>query len=130
MNIGKSQIFAIILFSRIALKVVFATHIRPKGEVVRFVLVMLSCLFVAALWSLAGKALLYVMFYCVFATCQCGVLSQVWYLIVSNPDLCLLTYLFARVLFLRNFAKFRENQALSKIFELTVYRSYGIENIT
>ena len=59
--------------------------------------VMLSCLFIAALWSPAGKrakllALLYVMFSCVFVTIPCGVLSQVWYLIVSIPDLCLLPY--------------------------------------
>ena len=38
-------------------------------------------------------ALLYVMFYCVFITFQCGVLGQVWCLIVSFPDLCLLSYL-------------------------------------
>ena len=36
--------------------------------------------------------LLYVMFYCVFVTFLCGVLGQVWYLIVSIPDFCLLTY--------------------------------------
>ena len=32
------------------------------------------------------------MFYCVFVTFPCGVIGQVWYLIVSIPDLCLLTY--------------------------------------
>ena len=37
-------------------------------------------------------ALLCVMFYCVFGTFPCGVLGQVWYLIVSIPDLCLLSY--------------------------------------
>ena len=31
-------------------------------------------------------------FSCVFVTFPCGVLGQVWYLIVSIPDLCLLTY--------------------------------------
>ena len=36
--------------------------------------------------------LLYVMFSCVFVTFPCGVLGQVWYLIVTIPDLCLLTY--------------------------------------
>ena len=59
-----------------------------------FVFVMLSCLFIAALWSPAGKGLtfwlLLVMFYCVFVTFPCGVLSQLWYLIVSISDLCLL----------------------------------------
>ena len=44
-------------------------------------------------WERAGLlALLYVMFYCVFVTFSCGVLGQVWYLIVSISDLCLLTY--------------------------------------
>ena len=60
------------------------------------VFVML-CLFVAALWSPAGKVLtswlLFVMFNCIFVTFPCGILGQVWYLIISIPDLCLLTYL-------------------------------------
>ena len=95
-----------------------------------FMFVMLSCLFVTALWSPAGKglaswlscfiiyvsclscflvcslqpcghqlekgwplgSLVYVMFYCVFVIFPCSVLGQTWYLIVSLPDLCLLTY--------------------------------------
>ena len=36
-------------------------------------------------------ALLYVMFSCVFVTFLCVVINQVGYLIVSIPDLCLLT---------------------------------------
>ena len=56
--------------------------------------VMLSHLFVAALWSPAGKGLtswlLFLMFNCVLVTFPCGILGQVWYLIVSIPDLCLL----------------------------------------
>ena len=57
--------------------------------------VILSCLFLAALWSPAmGRAdflaLLHVMFSCVFVTFQNGVLGQVWFLIVSIPDLCIL----------------------------------------
>ena len=32
------------------------------------------------------------MFNCVFATFPCGTLGQVWYLIVSIPDLCQLSY--------------------------------------
>ena len=50
------------------------------------VFVMLSHLFIAALWSPAGKGLtswlLFVMFNCVFVTFPCGILCQVWYLIV------------------------------------------------
>ena len=60
---------------------------------------MLSCLFIAALWSPAGKGLaswlLFVMFNCVFVTFPCGIQGQVWYLIVSNPDLCSLAYFYS-----------------------------------
>ena len=59
------------------------------------VLVILSRLFSAALWSPAGKGLaswlLFVMFNCVFVTIPCGILGQVWYLIVSIPDFCCLS---------------------------------------
>ena len=45
-------------------------------------------------WKRANLlALLYVMFSCVFDTFPCGVLGQVWYLIVLIPDLHLLPYL-------------------------------------
>ena len=58
---------------------------------------MLSRLFIVAVWSPAGKELiswlLFVMFNCVFVTFPCGILGQVWYLIVSFPDLCRHSYL-------------------------------------
>ena len=58
-------------------------------------------LFFAALWSPAGKGLtswlLFVMFNCGFVTFPCGILGQVWYMIVSIPDLCHLSY-FARLI--------------------------------
>ena len=58
---------------------------------------MLSRLFIAAVWSPAGKGLtswlLFVMFNCVFLTFPCGILGQVWYLIVSFPNICRLSYL-------------------------------------
>ena len=51
------------------------------------VFVMRSRLFIAVLWSPAGKErtswLLFVMFNCDFVTFLCGILGQVWYLIVS-----------------------------------------------
>ena len=50
-----------------------------------FVIVMLSRLFIAALWSPAWKGLTS---NCVFVTFPCGIQGQVWYLIVSIPDLC------------------------------------------
>ena len=61
-----------------------------------FVIVMLLCLFIAALWSPAWKRLtsllLFVMFNAVFVTFSIGILGQVLYLIVSFPDLCCLSY--------------------------------------
>ena len=57
------------------------------------VFAMLSCLFIAAMWSPAGKvARLYVKFSCVSVTFPYGVLGQVWHLVVMVSDLCLLTY--------------------------------------
>ena len=53
--------------------------------------VMFSRLFIVALWSPAGRGL-FVMFNCVFVTFPCGILGQVWYLIVLIPDLCHLSY--------------------------------------
>ena len=64
-----------------------------------FVFVMLSCVFLAALWSPTGGkaglladplALLCVLFSCVFVTFPYGVPGQVWLLIVLIPDLALL----------------------------------------
>ena len=60
------------------------------------VFVMLLRLFIAALWSPAGKGptswLLFVMSNCDSFTFPCGILDQVWYLIVLIPDLCRLFY--------------------------------------
>ena len=54
------------------------------------------CHFIAALRSPAGKGLIswlsFVMLSCVFVTFPCGILGQVWYLIVLIPDLCHLSY--------------------------------------
>ena len=48
-----------------------------------------------ASWERADLlALFCVMFSCVFVTFPCGVLGQLWYLIVSLPDFCTLTYFF------------------------------------
>ena len=53
-------------------------------------------LFICALWSPAGIGLtswlLFVVSYCEFRHFPIGILGQVWYLIVSIPDLCTLTY--------------------------------------
>ena len=67
-----------------------------KGAYLWLVFVMLSRLFIAVLWSPAGKGLtswlLFVMLNCVFVTFPSGILGQVWYLIVSIPEFCHLSY--------------------------------------
>ena len=61
-----------------------------------FMFVMLSPLFIAALWPPAWKGLtswlLFVMSNYDFVNSPCGILGQVWYLIVLIPDLCCLSY--------------------------------------
>ena len=47
---------------------------------------MVTCLERADLLALVGDV------YCIFVTFTCGILGQVWYLIVSFPDLCRLSY--------------------------------------
>ena len=51
-------------------------------------------LFICVLWSPAGKGLAPWLSFCgVCCDFPIGILGQVWYLIVSIPDLCTLTYL-------------------------------------
>ena len=64
-------------------------------------------LLICALWSTAGKGLTswlsFVVSDCEFVTFPFGILGRVWYLIVSIPDLCTLTYFFLynyKILFL------------------------------
>ena len=62
----------------------------------------LHCSLVVTCWERTNLlALLYLMFSCVFVTFPCGVLGPVWYLVVSIPDLSLLTY------FSNNYFKFK-----------------------
>ena len=52
---------------------------------------------------------LFVMFNCVFVTFPCGILGQVWYLIVLIPDLCRLSY-FKSKCCVSFFLKYMRNQ--------------------
>ena len=52
------------------------------------------CCCVVACWERADLLALVVDIYCIFVTFPCGNLGQVWYLIVSFSDLCLLSYLY------------------------------------
>ena len=57
-------------------------------------------------WEKANLlTLLYDVFSCAFVTFSCGVLGQVWHLVVSSPDRCLLTY-FVVVVLLLSFCAF------------------------
>ena len=62
------------------------------------VFVMLLPLFITALWSPTGKGLTswlsFEMLNCVSVTFQCGILGQVWLLIVSITDLYHLFYFY------------------------------------
>ena len=59
-----------------------------------FVFAIVSCLCHAA-WEMDDFfALLYVMFSCEFVTFPYCMLGQLWYLIVSSPDLCHLPYFY------------------------------------
>ena len=46
------------------------------------------CCLVVTCWEMADLLTLVVDVYCIFVTLPCGILGQVWYLIVLFPDLC------------------------------------------
>ena len=51
------------------------------------------CCLVVTSWERADLLALIGDVYCIFVTFPRGILGQVWYLIVSFPDLCRLSYL-------------------------------------
>ena len=50
------------------------------------------CCLVVTCWESADLLALFIDVYCIFVTFPCGILGQVWYLIVSFPYLCPLSY--------------------------------------
>ena len=60
------------------------------------IVLSVSCSLVVTCWDFLD--LLYVMFSCVFVTFPYGILGQVLYLIISIPDLCLLTFISTKLL--------------------------------
>ena len=50
------------------------------------------CCLVVTCWERADLLALVGDVYCFFVTFPCGILDQVWFLILSFPDLCLLSY--------------------------------------
>ena len=55
-------------------------------------LASVHCCLVAIYWERADLSALVGDVYCVFVTFPCGILGQVWHLILSFPGLCLLSY--------------------------------------
>ena len=51
-----------------------------------------NCCLVVTCWERADLLALVGDVYCISITFQCDILDQVWYLIVSFPDLCILSY--------------------------------------
>ena len=56
--------------------------------------VSVHCCLVVTCWERADILDLVGDVYFIFVTFPCGILGQVWYLIVSFQDLCLLSYLY------------------------------------
>ena len=54
--------------------------------------VCVHCCLMVTCWERADLLALVGDVYCIFVTFPCGILGQVWYLIVSFPDLCRLSY--------------------------------------
>ena len=50
------------------------------------------CCLMVTCWDRADVLALVGHVYCIFVTFPCGILGQVWYLIVSFPDICHLSY--------------------------------------
>ena len=53
---------------------------------------LMHCCLVVTYWERAVLLALVSDVYCIFVNFLCGFLGQVWYLIVSFPDLCRLSY--------------------------------------
>ena len=57
------------------------------------------CCLVVTCWERADLFALVSDVHCIFVTFPCGILGQMWYLIVLFPDLCHLSYLQKTCLF-------------------------------
>ena len=86
---------------------------------------LISRPFIAALWSLAGKGLtfrLLLMFFCIFVTFPCCILGQVWYLIVSFPDLCRLSYFY--LIYMQNYYHYCKRSTRLLFYKMTLTCTY------
>ena len=62
------------------------------GSCVSHAFAPVHCCLVVTCWERADLLALVGGVYYIFVTFPCGVLDQVWYMIVSFPDLCRLSY--------------------------------------
>ena len=60
------------------------------------------CCPVLTCWERADPLALVGDVYCIFVTFPCGTLGQVWYSIVSFPDLCRLSYFYSAFVYPRS----------------------------
>ena len=67
------------------------------------------CCLLATCWERADLLALVGDAYCIFVTFPYGILGQVWYLIVSFPDLCRLSYFYTLFSFYRTCLKYSSN---------------------
>ena len=56
--------------------------------------VSVCCCLVVSCWKTTVLLALIGSVYCIFVTFPCDIMGQVWYLIVSMPDLCRLSYFY------------------------------------
>ena len=66
--------------------------------------VSVHCCLVVTRWERADLLALVFTLNCVFVTFPCGILGQMWYLIVSIPDLCRLSNFQLEILFMKHYA--------------------------
>ena len=59
---------------------------------VSYAFASVNCCLVVNCWERANLLAFVGDVFCIFVTFPCGILGQVWYLIVSFPDLCHLSY--------------------------------------
>ena len=70
----------------------FVDHLCFFVSCVSHVFASVHCYLVVICWERADLLALVADVYCIFVTFPCGILGQMWYLIVSFPDLCRLSY--------------------------------------
>ena len=70
----------------------FVDHLRFMCLVFLMHFAFFHCCLVVTCWERADLLALVGDVYCIFVRFPCGILCQVWYLIVSLPDLCHLSY--------------------------------------